>query len=132
DVETVLEGDKTVRNVSAELAGEDTVLEGYEIHMGRTSGPDCARPFATVAGRPYGAVSVDGRTRGSYLHGLFGSDAFRARLLDRLGAPAGSHRHRDQVEAALDALADHIEAHLDVGALLGAAADVDCLRVGSG
>jgi adenosylcobyric acid synthase len=52
-------------------------FEGYEIHLGRTEGADCARPVLMVHGRPEGASSLDGRVQGTYVHGLFGSDGFR-------------------------------------------------------
>src|SRR5690606_27423579 len=38
DVETVMEPEKTVRNVKARSVAFDTPLEGYEIHLGRTAG----------------------------------------------------------------------------------------------
>jgi adenosylcobyric acid synthase len=124
DIETVLEGAKTVRNSSAVLAEDGIPLEGYEIHMGQTSGPDCARPFVLIDGRPDGAVSTDGKVRGCYLHGLFSTDAWRAQLIERLGGEAGTDSHRARVEAALDELAAHIETHLDVDGLLAAAVDI--------
>ncbi len=40
DIETVMEPEKTVRNVSARSVQFDLPLEGYEIHLGRTTGPD--------------------------------------------------------------------------------------------
>ena len=55
---------------------------------------------------------------GSYLHGLFTSDAFRAAFLARLGVASVKRSHGATVEAALDALADRIEVHLDVAGLL--------------
>ena len=61
-------------------------LEGYEIHLGRTTGPDCARPFAFIAGAPDGAVTANGRIMGTYLHGCFASDGFRRAFLALLGA----------------------------------------------
>jgi len=96
-------------------------VAGYEIHIGETHGPDCARPFATVDGRAEGAISADGRITGSYLHGLFASDAFRASFLAMLGAAPSGLAYGAGVEQALDALADHLEAHVDVAGLLGLA-----------
>ena len=124
DIETVLEGAKTVRNSSAVLAEDNTPLEGYEIHLGVTTGPDCARPLVLIDGRPDGAVSADGSVRGCYLHGLFSSDPYRSRLIENLGGASSGASHRVQVEAALDELAGHIETHLDVDALLEKAAEI--------
>ena len=101
----------------------DTV-EGYEIHIGVTDGPDCARPWLSLDGRAEGAASPDGRILGCYLHGLFAADAFRQAYLARLGAAPDPLAYADGVEATLDALAAHIEEHLDVDRLLALAAPV--------
>lgn len=109
DVVTELAPEKTVRNSKAVSAVFDTALDGYEIHLGVTSGPDAARPFAFVDGRPDGAISADGRIAGTYLHGLFTSDEFRARYLEQLGFTSGSNGYRKSVEEALDAIALRLE-----------------------
>ncbi|WP_225028162.1 cobyric acid synthase [Xinfangfangia pollutisoli] len=121
EVETVMTPDKRLARVSATHAASGLEVSGYEIHIGRSSGPDCARPFAHVEGRAEGALSTDGRIAGSYLHGLFASDAFRAAYLAGLGIAASARSHAATVEATLDALADHLEAHLDVAGLLALA-----------
>ena len=96
-------------------------LKGYEIHIGQSTGPDCARPFAEIEGIPEGACSVDGSVCGSYLHGLFVDDTFRAAYLGALGATAPGTSYSAAVDATLDELADHIERHLDVSGLLALA-----------
>lgn len=121
DVETVMTQDKRLTEVEAVHAGTGRPFAGYEIHIGRTEGPDRARPFAHVAGRPEGAVSGDGRVTGSYLHGMFRDDAFRAAWLAGFGVEAAGASYEAEVEAALDGLAAHMEAHLDVAGLLAAA-----------
>jgi len=121
DVETEMAPEKRVENVRAIAPALGVELAGYEIHLGMTSGPDCARPALTIAGRPDGAVSKDGRVFGTYLHGLFDSGAFRAAWLGSLGVSSEGGDHRGTVEAALDAIAAEMERHLDVDALLEAA-----------
>ena len=120
DVETVMTPDKRLTTVRATHAATGVAFEGYEIHIGRTEGPDRARPFAHVGAAPEGAVSGDGRIAGSYLHGMFRDDAFRAAFLAGLGTPS-SGGYGAGVEATLDALAAHIEAHLDVTGLFALA-----------
>ncbi|CAM3341859.1 cobyric acid synthase [Paracoccus nototheniae] len=117
DVTTVMSATKRLQRVTGRALGQP--VAGYEIHMGRTTGPDCARPFAQVPDHD-GAISADGRVIGSYLHGLFSDDGFRAAFLARLGAPSRPGFEAG-VEAALEDLADHLEAHLDVAALLAVA-----------
>ena len=121
DVETVMEADKTVRNVSARSVAFGVPLSGYEIHIGRTFGPDCSRPVAVIDGVEDGATSADGKVFGTYLHGIFGADAFRARLLASLGVEGGGLDYRAQVEQALDDIAGELEACLDCDAIFGLA-----------
>ncbi len=96
---------------------------GYEMHIGRTEGPDRARPLARLRGadarlRDEGARDPTGRIAGCYLHGLFAGDALRAHLLTSLGAPASDLGWEASVEATLDALAEHVAAHVDLDRLL--------------
>ena len=118
DVTTVLTGAKRLARVTGRLAG-GAPFTGYEIHMGRTEGPDTARPLLHLAdGRPDGATSADGLTQGSYVHALFHDDAGRAALLRSFGAAPSDHRHAATVEATLDAFADHLETHVAIDRLL--------------
>ena len=121
DIETVMTGDKRLARVAAQHAATGLAVEGYEIHIGRSDGPDRARPFAFVDGQPEGARSPDGRVEGSYLHGLFTSDAFRAAWLRDFGISAGAVSYGAAVERILDRLADHMETHLDCDGLLALA-----------
>ena len=121
DVETVMEPEKTVRTSNARSAVFDLPLEGYEIHLGRTTGPDCRRPATVINNVPDGAISADGKVFGTYLHGLFGADDFRARFLESLGIAGGSIDYRASVEAALDDIAAALETHLDCDALFSLA-----------
>ena len=114
EVDTVMAPDKRLERVAGTALGQP--VTGYEIHMGRTHGPDCARPFAHVP-RPDGAIGANGRVMGTYLHGLFADDAFRAAFLARLGTPS-QPGYEAGVDRTLDDLADHLEAHLDVAGLL--------------
>ena len=121
DVSTVMTPQKTLTRATACHVATGAPIEAYEIHIGRTEGPDRARAFATLNGEAEGAVSRDGRLQGSYLHGLFASDAFRAAYLAQLDIPAANQRYGQRVEATLDALADHLAAHLDVNGIFALA-----------
>jgi adenosylcobyric acid synthase len=116
-VETVIGRDKTLTEVDGVCLDEP--IHGFEMHMGQTSGPDRARPFCRLAGLPDGAVSADGSVMGLYLHGLFAADGFRRKFLDRLKQGTASDLAYDaRVEITLDALAVHLETHLDLDRLL--------------
>ncbi len=118
DVETVLNPHKRLTRVMAVHAPSGLQVAGYEIHLGRSDGPDCLRPFAQVGNVPDGARSGDGRVEGTYLHGLFTSDTFRDAWIQELGAKTGAFSYTAEIEAVLDELARHIETHLDIGGLL--------------
>ncbi len=120
NVETVLTPDKTTVAVSGRHAASGEPIAGYEIHLGVTTGMDCLRPLLDLDGGSDGAQSADGRVAGTYVHGLFASDGFRRAFLASLGA-GSSLAYDAAVEGALDALADHLEAHLDIGRLLAIA-----------
>ncbi len=120
DIDTVMQGDKSTTLTHGIHCESKLPVDGYEIHLGRSDGPDAARPMLQIGERHDGATSRDGRVQGTYLHGLFSSDAFRAAWLKGLGA-ASSLAYEARVETALDALADHLEAHLDIDALLAIA-----------
>ena len=122
DVETTMVADKTVRAVTGVCAVSGVPVSGYEIHAGRTRGPDCERAVFEIGGRRDGALSADGRVAGTYLHGMFANDAFREQWLRRAGATTlPGYGYAAAVEAALEALAEHVENAVDVAALLAAA-----------
>ena len=121
DVTTVMSPEKSLTRIQAMHAGTKQPIDAYEIHIGRTEGNDRVRPFAFIDGAPEGAISADGRVHGSYLHGLFSSDEFRRAFLAQLGVAASNESYGARVESALDALAEHIEKHLDVEGLLALA-----------
>jgi adenosylcobyric acid synthase len=121
DVSTTMTPQKTLTRATASHAATNAPIEAYEIHIGRTEGPDRARPFAMLNGEAEGAVSPDGRVQGSYLHGLFASDPFRKAYLAQLNIPAANQSYRTRIESALDALADHLGTHLDLDGIFALA-----------
>jgi adenosylcobyric acid synthase len=69
--------------------------------------------------RADGAISEDGKIFGTYLHGLFESRTACDALLAWAGvdAPQTPDYHALR-EAGIDRLADTVEAHLDIAALM--------------
>lgn len=117
EVTTVLAGAKTLTRVSGLALGAP--FDGYEMHIGTTTGPDTGRPVATFGdGRADGAVSADGVVSGSYVHGLLADARQRRAWLARIGVTGTGPDHHASVDAALDAIAGHLERHVDIGALL--------------
>jgi adenosylcobyric acid synthase len=118
DVSTILSGEKILTAAEGICLANGAPFQGYEMHIGRTAGADCARPLLRFSdGRPDGAISADGRVMGAYVHGLFAGDAQRAEWLASLGARSDL-AYDAQVERTLDELAAHLAAHIDLDALL--------------
>jgi adenosylcobyric acid synthase len=121
-VATVLAGRKQLSTARGHSLADGLPFAGYEMHIGRSTGPDAARPLLRLAdGRSDGAASADGRVAGTYVHGFFADDAQRAAWLARLGATAAPRRHEAEVEATLDALAEHFERYLKIDSLMALA-----------
>jgi len=134
---TLFAPDKVTTLSSGEIQGRGALLgslrglpvAGYEIHMGRTTTAPGLGPAVRIRERAGqaaddddGAESADGLVFGTYLHGLFDSDAFRAGFLGALRrrkglagpwerGPAFAARR----QADLDALAAMVRANLDMG-----------------
>jgi adenosylcobyric acid synthase len=118
DVETVLSADKRLERVIG-TTDDGVSVAGYEMHMGVTAGPDCARPFARLSdGMPEGAVSTDRQVIGTYMHGLFSDDRQRSAWLARLGAGSSAINHEGLIEQSLEQLAAHLAVHVDLDRLL--------------
>lgn len=119
DVKTEFGTDKKLVEVSGTLDQSGAAFKGYEMHVGRTVGPDTSRPHLHFAdGRADGATSATGRVSGCYVHGLFTTDSARAAFLSSLGAASSGESYEAMIDTVLDRLADHIAAHADIDALL--------------
>ncbi len=123
EVDTVLTDDKVLEPCRGLTPG-GAPYEGFEMHMGRTTGEGLTSPWlrrtddaGASASVGEGAISADGRVFGAYVHRLFDSGPARAELLAGLGAASTALDHRLQVDRALDEIAAALETHLDVAAL---------------
>ena len=117
DVDSRMTEEKVLAEREAVTLPNRIPVRGYEIHKGLTEGPDCARAWLEIDGKPTGAASADGRVLGCYMHGLFASDRFRADFLNRLGHRSELAFDAD-VERTLDDLADHMERNVDLDNVL--------------
>ncbi len=120
DVVTELAATKTLKHVKGQDVAFGADVEGYEMHLGQTTGADCARPMIEISGLGQGARAAHGRVMGCYLHGIFASDDFRHALVGALGgvADADAQPFETRIEETLDGLAEHLEAHMDVDRVL--------------
>lgn len=105
-------------------AASGMALCGYEIHMGETTLLDGVRPLMQLCKNGQytadGAVSENGLVFGTYLHGLFDSDAFTRALVNGLRERKGlaaldSDFHYAHYKAQqFDILAESMRQHIDI------------------
>jgi adenosylcobyric acid synthase len=121
DFRTVLEAQKQLRNTIGVLTLENASVHGYEIHAGVSRGKALEKPAALLDGkRADGAISDDGQILGTYLHGLFEAPDGCTALLRWAGlSDPQTIDYLAVREAAIERLADAVEAHLDVPRILG-------------
>jgi len=125
DAEIVFERGKTVRRVRGvdRSTGSPVPVSGYEIHHGRVV-RDTGAPMLELEGG--GEGSRRGLVAGTHWHGLLAGDEYRRRYLARLAADLGLAGFRVSENtclaavrtAQLDLLADAVDEHCDVPALL--------------
>jgi len=119
DVDTTMLAEKSLYEVEGESADGGVPFKGYEMHVGESVGDGTRRPLLLIAeGRPDGAVSTDRRVAGCHVHGLFADDRQRSDWLQRIGAGSTAIRYEDEIDATLDALAAHLERHIDCDTLI--------------
>jgi len=129
EIDTVLAAPKTLSPIAGEASDGSGSISGYEMHMGRTTGPGTEHPFLMIDGRSDGAIAAGGAVAGCYVHGLFAADAFRHRFLNRIRArEAGLADFTAHVDNALDEIAEGLEASLDIDGLLAIAATPEYRR----
>ena len=120
DLETTLEAEKQLRNTAGVLTLGGAAVRGYEIHAGVSRGRALEKPSAVLEdGRPDGAISEDGKILGTYLHGIFDAPEACTALLQWAGLSDPKTIDYFVVrEQAIERLADSVESHLDMQAIL--------------
>ncbi len=122
-VTTTFTREKQTHQVCLQRAAGER-LRGYEIHTGETILQRDGKPFGEIVERSGsaasiadGAVAADGRTWGTYLHGIFENDVFRHRWLRELGWQGEVVYIHTLRQTEYDRLADVVEAAVDWTAL---------------
>jgi len=125
DIETTLQAQKTLTNVTGYSVQSNATISGYEIHAGESGGVDCERPLFKISAKGEqsyqfeGAVNVDDNVCGTYIHGLLEGDEILAELLNWAGLkaiqPFDYHAFREQ---QIERLADEVEKALPIDKLM--------------
>lgn len=128
-ISSVFAAEKTTREVraSSRAFGDEIEFHGYEIHVGETAFPADSEAFShlRVNGDVVrdGIVAERGAVVGTYVHGLFSSDALRHAFLRWAQAKRGLLHDGELLQIAsmrerrLDLLGDVVERSLDLDAL---------------
>ncbi len=133
DLEVAFAPEKVLAQVQGDADG--IPLRGYEIHHGRVRRNGDAPLLSYADGGKEG--SVRGSVRGTHWHGILENDEYRRRLLTEVAETAGRagfvvapDTDVAQVrEAQLDLLADLVEQHLDVDAVLATVGSGAAMRL---
>ena len=113
NIKTVLTQRKQLANRQGHCTLSNSMIKGYEIHMGHSTGKSLSKPWFKVNGKNEGAIAKNGQIRGTYLHGIFTSDEFRANFLNNFGQES-QIVHQDDIEKTLNDLAKHLETHMNL------------------
>jgi adenosylcobyric acid synthase len=142
DIVTTFAREKITTQVRAGVCGPGPLLEeargtevmGYEIHMGRTDPGSGMVPVFTINHRfgeaqnmLDGASTADGKTWGTYIHGIFDNAVFRRKLINGLRkakglaplAEAVSLSAWEQRQRDYDSLAEVVRGSLDMARIYG-------------
>jgi adenosylcobyric acid synthase len=119
------------RQVTSKFPQAGLPVDGYEIHQGRSrlmhiKGKDPNTEYFPIFDDPgLGLVDESKSVWGCYLHGLFDNGPWRRSWLNYLrkqrglsSLPTGIANYREQREAAIGAVADIVEAHINLAPIL--------------
>jgi len=119
DMQTTLEETKQLTRVTGNLALDNAPVDGYEIHMGVSTGPALANPAVLLGNDRDGVISDDGQILGTYLHGLFENQQACDALLKWSGLEdVVTPDYRGMREREMDRLAAVMSENLDIDKLL--------------
>ena len=114
EIESEITQQKTLAKVAGYLCFGNAKVEGYEIHMGISSGPGLRLPATVIDNTKEGCRSDDEQIFATYVHGLFDHPEALSALLKWAGLHS-SQTYNIETErlASLDRLADTLETSLD-------------------
>ena len=117
-ISTVLEKEKTTRQVKFNFLGTEATCEGYEIHMGVSSPTQSSKyqGLNTLSDGNIDGCFINNKCFGSYIHGILDNSV----VIDYLLAPYATKLteqpidYKDFKEEQYNKLADHVRKYVDV------------------
>jgi len=127
-IETSLKVNKILAQVKARDLFSGLELSGYEIHHGESRITGNCKPIFEITerngrklNRAEGAISNDSRILGTYIHGIFETEAFRRNFLNRLrrkkGWPSLQPKEKFSLDNEFDKLAKLVRENIDTDLL---------------
>ncbi|MEM1340644.1 MAG: cobyric acid synthase [Bacteroidota bacterium] len=116
DTTTTLTKEKTITQQRFTFKNYDRVCMGYEIHMGETKVPN-GKHLNVIDGSPEGYFDGD-KSWGTYLHGILDNQIVVNELLHLKNKKAKAQDYLQFKEAQYDKLAEWIDQHLDMDAII--------------
>ena len=127
-ISTRLAKDKILSRVRAREVSSGTEISGYEIHHGLSGYKGRLKPFFEIIERDGkktsdfdGLRTDDGRISGTYIHGLFDTDAFRRDYLNMIRQSKGWQPLPQKIhfdpDKEFDKLADLLRRNIDMKSL---------------
>lgn len=120
-ISTTMSGEKVTRQVSFTfLPSGAKGLEGYEIHMGRTTvlGENAVSPLNQLSDGALDGYMTDNRCMGTYVHGILDNPSFIdylltpfAKKMEEANKPFDYHAFKEE---QYDKLADHVRKHVNM------------------
>ena len=104
---------------------KECVVEGYEIHMGVTTGDHLQSCFQIISGHELhcdGCMRDDGLVWGTYIHGVFDQPGFRRSWINQVHSRKNlpefelsvSESVSQRLSSEMDRWADHVNTHLNL------------------
>ena len=119
DFETTIEKQKELIQVEGNFSWDNSKVVGYEIHMGRSSGPALNKPAIKLDNNVDGVISEDNQIIGTYLHGIFDQSSALSSLLKWAGLnDSTAFDYQALREQELDRLAEEMLQHINIDLLL--------------
>ncbi len=132
NVKTTLQKEKKLHHSIGKWLPNQTLIEGYEIHMGITEPVSKVLPAIHLSDRngtainSYdGSISDDGNIWGTYFHGLFEKSTFRAAFLKKIcpdyhtiSNSLSQLSELDYRDSQYDLLAEHYYKCLDIAKIM--------------
>jgi len=117
-LETIITPTKTTVQQTFTFLNEDSLCEGYEIHMGESTTTEKVQPLVKTSDGHTDGIYMSERCWGTYMHGILDNKVVMDQLLAPYADEVGpSFSYSEFKNKEYNRLADHLREHLNVKAI---------------